>query len=64
MAVPKSPFRAAKTEGGRQYMYRKAAQYCHYTWEEFRDLPGYKQSEIVAFYWAETATEAILAHGR
>lgn len=64
MRIPKGPFRAAETEGGRQFMYRSAAQYCHYTWEAFRELPGYRQSEEVAFYWAKTAIEAILSHGR
>ena len=62
MAIPKSPFRVKEDEGGRQYMYHKAAQFCHYTWDEFRALPGPRQSEVVAFYWAETAQDAILAH--
>jgi len=64
MAIPKSPFRVREDEGGRQYMYRKAAQYCHYTWDGFRELSGLEQSKIVAFYWAEMAQDAILVSKR
>jgi hypothetical protein len=42
-------------------MFRKAALYGNYTWEEFLELDGPTQSEVVAFYWAETAQEAILS---
>lgn len=60
MAIPKSPFQA-KSEW---YFFRKAAQYSNYAWEAFLALSGPEQSEVVAFYWAETAQNAILAARR
>lgn len=51
-----SKFKIKTTAGrySRMFEERKAAQYSHYSWDAFCDLPGCEQSAIVAFYRLDT----------
>lgn len=45
---------------GEEYIWRIAAQWAHYTQEQFEELDGYRQSTVIALYETAMQTEAVL----
>lgn len=46
---------------GEEYVWRVAAQWAHYTQEQFEELDGTRQSTVIALYSTAMQTEAVLS---
>lgn len=46
---------------GAEYVWRIAAQWGHYTQEQFEELDGARQSTVIALYETAMQTEAVLS---
>lgn len=44
-----------------EYQWRCAAQWAHYTQEEFEELDGHRQATVIALYQTSTQAEAVIA---
>jgi hypothetical protein len=44
-----------------EYVWRCAAQWAHYTQEQFEELDGHRQATVIALYQTSMQTEAVLA---